>query len=785
MIKTCISKNWKFTEIPMNNGYQDVDLPHDYSVLKERDENGDPNNGYFRLGCGKYAKFLTFEENKHYILHVDGAYSISETSLNENVLKIHPHGYTPYLVDLTDSIVYGINNKLVITTNPLEHSTRWYSGAGLYRDVFLYEGGAVRIEPWDMFVSTAQVKDDTAEIKLSYTVSSDEDVTAKIAFTVSEKNGNDVLTDTIEVDLKKGKNELETRLTLLNPKIWDVDTPNLYTLKTEIFTNNVLTDTTVENFGIKTIEVSAENGLVVNGKSIKLRGGCIHHDHGALGAKAYAESERRKIRLLKEAGFNAVRIAHNPPSLALLNACDELGMFLMDEAFDVWRKRKFVTHDYHIFFTDKWREDLALMVRRDRNHACVLSYSIGNEIYEIDCTSGGAELSKEMVAEVKKYDDTKLVTAAIQKISLAEYRSEDIDTADYKEYMASRTGNGDVDKIIEITKPIEAPLDIIGCNYYHSKYEQFHKANPDKVIWGSENWNIGSTSNIYDYWNNVINNSYNIGDFTWTAIDNLGEVGMGISYWEDEVSKVHPIKYPWKSCFQGDLDLCGMRRPQSYYREAVWFDDTPIRLFVTHPKNYGKQHYGTRWHWHDVEETWTFGDEYEGKPFVAEAYTKADLVKWYINDKLVAETKPVKAIATLDTAVYEKGTITAVAIKDGKEQSRATLYTCSKPSKLLLNVENNGYTWEDRRLIYVDITVTDSDGNIIRDYDETLSAEVVGGSLEAIFCARPCCDDDYTASTCHTFRGQALAVIKTTVGSDVTLKITSGELENTVNIIAE
>ena len=426
MIKKCISKEWKFADFPVEKGYVDVDLPHDYSIKKKRDKNNDLYNAYFPVTPGVYVKYLKFEKDSHYILDIDGAYACTEVTLNQNLLSLHPHGYTPLLVDLTDTIIDGIENKLVITTNPLQLSTRWYSGCGIYRDVFIWEGGAVRIEPWDMFISTDSVENGSAKINLKYTVTSDIDSLIDVKFTVLDDNGTAIKTLTEKLNVTKGaKLDNTYKIILENAKLWDVDNPNLYTLKTEIVVGDEVLDTCYNNFGVRTIYADAKVGLLFNGKPIKLRGGCIHHDHGVLGATAFPAAEERKIRKLKEAGFNAVRISHNPPSTALLEVCDKIGMIVMDEAFDIWNKRKFVISDYHIFFKEWWARDISYMVKRDRNHPCVISYSIGNEIYEIDGTSEAAEWSKKLSDEVRKYDDTKFVTAAIQKVSLATFRPED------------------------------------------------------------------------------------------------------------------------------------------------------------------------------------------------------------------------------------------------------------------------------------------------------------------------------------------------------------------------
>lgn len=775
MIKKCISKGWKFADFPVKSGsYIDVDLPHDYAITKPRNPDGDNLNAFFQVTNGQYIKFLTLEPNKHYVLDVDGAYNCAEVTLNEELLFLHPHGYTPILVDLTDYVVPEIDNKLKITTNPLKWSTRWYHGCGIYRDVFLWEGGSVRIEPWDMFIHTENESQKSADVILKYTISSDFDADVTVKFEIGKKDGETVATDSVKACVKKGKNEFKHVITIKNPDLWDVDNPNLYTLKTEIYNGAELTDLANNDFGIRSITIDAKNGLLFNGKPLKLRGGCIHHDHGVLGAAAFPAAEERKIRVLKEAGFNSVRIAHNPPSLALLEACDRLGMIVQDEAFDIWNKRKLaVTADYHIFFKEWWDRDISYMVKRDRNHPCVMSYSIGNEIYEIDGTSGAYEWSRKLSDEIRKYDDTKIVTAAIQKITLADFKPEDIDPESYRKYMIKKSGEKDQRKINKITEGFEAPLDMVGFNYHHAHYDIFHEDNPNTVVWGSENWTI----DVYKDWQDVVNNSYVIGDFTWTAIDNLGEVGHGEGFWDRDKEKVaqRGLTFPWRTCYQGDLDLCGYRRPQSHFREAVWFGGDVPKTFVTHPEYFGEEYYGTGWHWADVHHSWTFEDKYVGRPIKVETYIQADKVEWLVNGKKVGEAVPEKAMATLNT-VYEKGELTTIAYKNGKEFSRSVIKTIGEASGVNVVPEKTEFTADRRDLCYFDIKIVDKDGNVDVHSEAELSAFVIGGELLGVYSGNPISADDFRTNTCHAFKGRALAIVRTAKPGKVTIKVTSQDL---------
>lgn len=775
VIKRCISKGWKFADFSITGmTYSDVDLPHDYSISKPRNSSGDMLNGYFQVTNGQYLKFIKLDGNKHYVLDVDGAYSCAEVSFNEELLFLHPHGYTPFLVDLTDYVIPEIENKIKITTNPLPHSTRWYHGCGLYRDVFLWEGGEVRIEPWDMFVYSENVSAGSADVVMKFTVSSDIDASVSVKFEISKRGGAPVVRDGISLSTPCGKSEYRHVITLDNPALWDVDNPNLYMLKTEIYKGEELLDTTLTDFGIRSITATAEDGLLFNGKPLKLRGGCIHHDHGVLGAAAYPAAEERKIRKLKEAGFNSVRIAHNPPSLALLEVCDRLGMIVQDEAFDIWSKRKLdVTADYHIFFKEWWDRDISYMVRRDRNHPSVMSYSIGNEIYEIDMTSEGAEWSKKLSDEIRKYDDTKFVTSAVQKITLANYKPDDVDTEEYRRYMEERFGAKDQHRINEATRAFEAPLDILGLNYHHDCLDVFHADNPDKVVWGSENW----TLTIYRDWQNVLNNSYMIGDFTWTAIDNLGEVGHGASWWERDKDTFQKEAYPWRTCYQGDLDLCGYRLPLSHYREAVWLESKEPKTFVTHPEHYGEKYFGTPWSWEDVHDSWTFGKEYVGKPISVVTYGIYDKVEWFVNGRKVGEAVPREARATLDT-VYEPGELLTVAYKGGKEFARQTIKTIGAPSAVLVKAEAESFTADRRDLCYFNISIVDKDGCVDVHSECEIAVNVSGAELLGVFSGNPISDDKFYENTCHVYKGRALAVLRSDTPGKVTITVCSENLRD-------
>lgn len=753
MKKICISRKWKFSS-PDENGAKTIDLPHDFLINKPRNPKsaGGASNGYFDGSSGRYEKYMTFGTDEHYILDIDGAYMCTRIYFNDELLDMHPHGYMPYLVDLSDYVKHGINNKIVLTTENLQPSTRWYSGAGVYRDVFLWGGGSVRIEPWDLYVKTPDLN--TAEIHTVITSDISRKVTLR--YEICDAEGETVCEAQKPIDTATGKQDDVTVITIDNARPWNTDDPYLYTLKAYITDENETLDTFETHFGIRTISVDAKNGFCLNGKTMKLRGGCIHHDHGAIGSAEYPAAVKRKISLLKNSGFNALRMSHNPPSSTFLEECDRVGMLVMDEAFDMWNLPK-TRLDYSLFFRDWWARDIRCMIMRDRSHPCVVSYSIGNEIPERTGYSKGNEWAEKLSDEMRKYDDARPVTIGM----CCYFGRVDPDAPDdYKAHFeaeCSEKYSGEKEFWNKVSPDFVAPLDMVGYNYLFSYYDDEVEKHPNRVIWGSET----RVESFYDSWGGVMKHPSVIGDFTWTAYDNLGEAGTGRGTWASEgfVNGISQADYPYRTCFQGDLDLCGYRRPQSYFREAIWLGNTEPRIFTTHPKHFGEAYSGTGWHWFDVHESWTFGDEYIGKPVKAEVYTDADEILFILNGREIGKVKPVKAVAEA-VIPYERGELTAVSYKGGKEQKRHTLRTVGEPFKITVTPEKNVFAADNRDLCFLQVAVTDADGNLITDADNELECTVYDGELVAFWSGCPNNEDQYGGNKCHAFGGRALIAVK-------------------------
>ena len=766
MKKRLISDSW-YVKVGNEKDYRQVDLPHDYQIEAERspDVKEGWNNGYFPTEKAKYVKYLTLDNSQHVILDIDGAYMNTQVFLNENHLATHPYGFTPFLVDMTETLREG-TNKLVITTSPFPSSARWYTGNGIYRDVFLWEGGRIRIEPRDLFVTTEKIEGADAELAVNMKISSDISSTALIKVRLISPDGTETAA---EAKLKvKEKEAIDYSIPMLikNASLWSPESPALYDIKVEIFDGDELVDITETKFGIRKIEINVNEGLLLNGKPIKLRGGCIHHDHTALGAAAYPAAEERKVKLLLDAGFNCLRTAHNPPSLAFLEVCDRLGMLVMDEAFDCFNNPK-TQNDYHLYFEDWALRDIGYMVLRDRMHPSVISYSIGNEVHEIDGTRGAEIWARKLSERVRELDSTRPVTSGMQKDFVRRCKEgESIDPADYKKYLDERFMTNTVPFVNDVCSVYEKYLDISGNNYYYDRYEEDHEYDPCRVIWGSETQAIY----FYDSWSKTAKYPQILGDFTWTAYDNLGEVGCGRYLWERDgfVRGLGAAPYPWRSCYQGDHDLTGRRRPQSYFREAVWQGPGEGRIFVTHPEHFGEGFSGTKWHWYDVDERWCYDDQYVGSPIKADCYTTADLVVWFVNGKEVGKSQPKSGIATLET-VYEHGEITAVAYVGGEEVSRSTLQSYGTPTKIRIAPERESLAADNRDLLYVRVSVTDKDGIAAEDFEGELECKATGCELLSFFSGSPYTTDSFKATKIHAFKGQAIAVIRAKEPGDVRL----------------
>lgn len=773
MKKIDLRKGWNFYESKEGTAYSfgepdtvKVDLPHDYIIYKKRipGVTGNEHNAYFPEGQGIYERHIKIPADwmgKTLLLDIDGAFMNTEVLINDELVILHPNGYIPFQVDLTPYILYGDDNFLRIFTQSRYFTSRWYNGGGLYRTVTLWVGNEIYVNPWDVFVSTPEVTDQYATVKVGYILNGNiQKKEVEVQFEIINQEGRG-----IAQGRQRNSSSGEIQVIVKNPVLWDLDNPYLYTYRLTVLVDHTVTDETEDHFGIRLIEVDAVNGFRLNGKSIKLKGGCMHHDNGFLGACAYPKAEERKIKKMLSAGYNTVRISHYPPSLEMLRICDRLGMLVMDEAFDVWTRSK-VPMDYHLYFSAWWEQDIEWMVKRDRNHPCIITYSIGNEIKESNGSSRQAEWSARLTSKIKEYDKTRPVLCALCGIFPIR--------KDGDEPKKKTIGNleANTEKIYagweEATEEFCKPLDIVGCNYLHHIYERIHEKYPNRVLLATETHSFTT----YDYWKKAEELPYVIGDCMWVAFDYLGEVGVGKVFWsrdKEDINFAGP--YPWRTSWQADFDLTGEERPQSVYRQIMWGREDKSGIFVTHPRHYGDTFYSLGWHWYDVNDNWTFEEEYIGKMVKVDVYGAGDEAEFILNGKCLGRSDFNKLIATMDI-IYEPGILEAIVYKEGKELSRSRLQTTNTAQELCVISEDKIVQADGLDLGYIRVELKDLAGRRLMYEERIITVEISGcGEFLAMGGGNPCIDDSIGTNNCHLYRGTAIIIVKSTIPGEMQIKV--------------
>lgn len=762
-----------------DNQWEDVELPHDAARGWERDAKNPTGmaEGYTKPSMLYYQKVFDAPldwAGQEVMVEFEGVYMNAEVLLNGNLITAHPYGYTSFLVDLTPYLRIGKKNTLLVVVNNLaKPSSRWYAGAGIYRHVKLHVASKVHVAPWQFKVTTPTVSKGVAEVNFSALVSNktDEVKTVKLCYTVTEK-GSDNKVYQAESDLtvlqQNGQTEINHSFSLPDPKLWDIDEPNLY----EVFYDVVADsgeelDTGCVTFGVRSISFDSKNGFQLNGRMVKMKGGCVHHDHGPLGAAAYDDAEERRVRILKDAGYNAIRCAHNPPSPTFLDVCDRLGMLVMDEAFDCWRLGK-NPNDYHVYFADWWQRDLKSMIDRDFNHPSIIIWSVGNEVIERDGGSDGVRICKELTDYAHDLDPSRPVIIASNNIIVRD-GEEAVEDANWAANMVKDVLTGDVDIFGEKSKPLFDILDLAGYNYLIQRYEHDKEKYPERVIIGTETF----PHTMFDNWMGTVNNDNVVGDFVWTSFDYLGESGIGKVEYDESTG--WSGEYPWFYANCGDFDICGVKRPQSYYRDIVWNQREKPFIGVYDPQYHGREIVIKEWAWEPVSASYTFPGQ-EGKETLVDVYSQYDEVELLVNGKTYGK-KPAgtanKCIAQF-TITYEPGEICAVAYSGGAEKSRKVLRTTGEPAKLLLKPECE-FTKE---LFYVHVKVTDQNGDRV-PYAENSIRFTCNGPTEILAVANgdPLTEESFTADHRKAFEGRAMVILKKTGVGSIQLTVESDGLE--------
>jgi beta-galactosidase len=756
MKKLSFNHNWRFWLNPPNESHykfpQDVEwqtlnLPHDWSITLDRDEKNisSASNGFFPMGRGFYTR--EFEapeewEGQQVLVAFEGVYMNAEVWLNEHFLGRHPYGYTTFTFDLTPFLKVGENNVLrVMVDNSGQLNSRWYSGSGIYRPVWLLVAERVHIAHWGVYVTTPEVTSDRARVQVQTRIENNtgEQQQVRLLSRVRSPGGGPSGEAQEQVEISpEGEYEVTQTIEVSAPQLWSPDTPHLYQLESEVWVGDHLADTHSTTFGIRTISFDARTGFQLNGQPLLLKGGCVHHDNGVLGSAAYARAEERKVKIHKDNGYNAIRTAHNPPSPAFLEACDRLGMLVMDEAFDCWREGK-NPFDYHTAFDDWWQRDIQSMVQRDRNHPSIIIWSIGNEIMERDGRSDGVKIATMLAEEIRRHDPTRPVTAAI-------------------------CGIWDATHVWEDTDGVFGVLDVGGYNYQWQQYRPDHERHPERLMAGTESFPMEAFEN----WESVLELPYVIGDFVWTSLDYLGEAGIGREDYAGENAPFLP-GWPWHQAYCGDLDLCGFKRPQSYYRDLVWECGSPLYIAVHSPIPAGQTPNISRWGWPDAWANWNWPGS-EGQDLQVQVYSRSEAVELFLNGRSLGRKPAGKArrfIAAFDAVPYEAGMLKAVAYDGGTAGAELVLRTSSAPAVLRLSPDRAKLQAEPIHgtpdLSYITVAVLDGEGNLVPDAGHEITFQIEGvGEIAAVGSGNPTTTEPYVGNQRKAFRGRALVVVKST-----------------------
>ena len=793
MYRVCIDEKWTFRK-----GFLDspgmlkedpgipVNLPHDGMIgtAVTPDAPARADMGYFTGGLCNYTKNILIPqewENECVCLLFDGAMMNASVDVNGCKAGSQHYGYAPFVIDLTDLVAFGAENRITVNLNTsMQPNSRWYTGAGLYRSVQLLHGPKVHIAPDGIFARTEEVADGYAFLKIETEICNDtaENRLAEAEVSlIREDSGETAATAKQVVHLgARSRETARISLNLRDPLLWDADHPNLYRVRVRVrslgtFRTHFEKETAqpVDEadvlFGIRTVTADAVRGLRINGKPVKLKGGCLHHDNGLLGAVSLYETEARKVRKLKETGFNAIRTAHNPPSAALIEACDRLGMYVFDEAFDAWGIAK-RAGDYSQYFEACWERDLSAFVRRDRSHPCVILWSTGNEIPERGGLNNGYVLAAKLADRVRSLDGTRPVSNGICSFwsGLDDFQAEGTD-------QSQNAGIEDPENLWEKgTEPFAAPLDIVGYNYMEDLYERDHRMFPERVILGSENF----PKEIGFRWPLVEKLPYVIGDFTWTAWDYLGEAGIGKAVSlepNDPLLAKGPwalmpqfsSPFPWRTANDADFDITGRITPQGAYRSVVW-GNIGTFLYSYPPDAFGKTELISPWGFPAVRAYWNYEGQ-EGMPVELLVFSGAREVEVFVNGrsagrKPVSRERPLPCSVRFET-VFEPGEVAAVSYTDGREVSRAILATTGRPAQLKITPEKTAMKADGHDLIFVNIEVVDHQGNLVPDAEIPLTASLSGPALLSGFgTGNPVTEEDYTDRETKSYRGTAMAILR-------------------------
>ena len=772
-----------------------ITLPHDAMIHEARDPNT-PNGaqtGFYPGGNYEYIK--RFEapmdwRDKTVSLGFEGVYQTAMVYLNDSLVATNYYGYSNFYVSLDRYLEYGqVNTLKVIADNSADKNSRWYSGSGIYRNVKLLVGSRVHVPADGMRIHTNDISRESAIVEVETAIRNISKAKETITVCLElRQDGQTVCTEKTAVTVFGNTDDkIYQRFCIQQPKLWDCDDPALYECYLALYAGEELLDETVETFGIRRLELDAIHGLRINGKQVKLRGSCIHHDNGIIGAATFERAEERKCRLLKQAGFNSIRSAHHPASKAFLEACDRVGMLVMDELYDMWTNHKNI-HDHALYFADTWQQDVEKMVAKDYNHPCVILYSIGNENFELG-TDRGKELNRILANKLRELDRTRYVTNGIHGLTAVPTQMEQIVQdiqkqmqshntdqlhATDKEELESGDGSSALNNFTDLltgqigkafachpitTAGMETliqPMDVIGYNYFAGRHAFEIQCHPHKTVLGTESY----PSELVNIWRDAKRYDHILGDFTWTGYDYLGEAGAGIFYYDGRAN--FSSYYPDRLAYVGDINLVGYRRPISYLRQMAFGLRKAPYIAVERVDRYGMPHSQNPWMLKDNIASWTWPG-YEGKPAVVDVYADAEEVELFCNGRSLGR-KPAgedhNYTATFEIS-YEPGVLVAVSYEQGAETGRFALQTAGEGVLLHAEADRTVLKADGADMAFITVKLVDRAGTENLFAKKRVTVTVSGaGQLQGFGNADPQSEGSYDDLTWETFDGYLLAAVR-------------------------
>ena len=740
-----------------------VQLPHDWSIKGNFSEKHPTTSqqGALPAGLGWYTKTFNVVEkdkNKKIYIEFDGIYRNATVYLNGKKIGFRPYGYSSYRYDLTQHIVFGKANHIAVKVDNSEQpNSRWYTGSGIYRNVRLITTNPIAVAHWGTFVSTPKVDEKLATVNLEVSIQNSQSTSqnVKVISTILDAKGITISKASSNLNLKDSLNSVNQNFVVKNPKLWSPENPYQYQVKTQIFLGKNQVDEYITPLGIRTFYFDTAKGFFFNGKAMKILGVCMHHDLGAIGAVVNESAIRRQLKLLKDMGANAIRMSHNPPSPEFLNQCDEMGFLVMDESFDMWRKRK-NKFDYHLEF-DEWHErDTRDMVLRDRNHPSVFMWSVGNEIRE-QFDQSGTKIIKELVDIVKKYDPTREVTTAMTELEpkknfITKANAINVLGFNYKHKLYATLRDSFPNKTFLATETASAlatrgvyvqPQDTVQLWPANSRNKYMENLNGD--------WTVSAYDNVAAYWGTsheeswlaVKNKPYMAGLFVWSGFDYLGEP--------------HPFNYPARSSYYGIIDLAGIPKDVYYMYQSEW-TNKPVLHLLPH------------WNWKEGQkvEVWAY-------------YNQADEVELYVNGISQGIRRKTENEAHVSwSVIYKAGSIKAVSRTNGKVVLTEEIKTAKAAVQITLKAEKETIKADGKEISFITVSVADENGILVPDAMNNITFELVGDAeIAAVDNGFQANLQSFQANHINLFNGKAVIMIKGDEAGEVILKASSPGLNPT------